>query len=196
MAKSKTAFFCQNCGANSPKWIGKCPSCNEWNTYVEEIVSKPGKNQEEIWTSDLKRNTPQPIQDVSYDEKRRINTRSQEMNRTLGGGIVPGSLILVGGEPGIGKSTLLLQMAIGFKELKTLYVSGEESPEQIRMRAERIGIKSENCYLLAETSLKDILNHSNQLKPDILIIDSIQTLFLDEVESSVGSISQVRECTG
>jgi len=196
MAKSKTTFFCQNCGANSAKWVGKCPSCSEWNTYVEEIVSKPGKNEEEIWTSDLTKNIPLPIQDITYDEKRRINTRSQEMNRTLGGGIVPGSLILVGGEPGIGKSTLLLQMAIGFKELITLYVSGEESPEQIRMRAERIGIKSENCYLLAETSLKAILNHSNQLKPDILIIDSIQTLFMDEIESSIGSISQVRECTG
>lgn len=196
MAKTKTTFYCQNCGADSPKWIGKCPSCGEWNTYVEEIVKKNSSRQDEIWTSDIQRATPQLIQEIKFSSERRIDTGSQELNRTLGGGIVPGSLVLVGGEPGIGKSTLLLQMSIGFKKLRTLYVSGEESLEQIRMRAERIGIQSENCFLLSETSLHDILSQAGKLKPDLIIIDSIQTLFSEDIDASIGSVSQVRDCTG
>lgn len=198
MAKTKTAYFCQNCGANSPKWIGKCPACGEWNTYVEEVVSKSGgASDKEVWQDDSRpRNKPTRIQELQFDDQRRIRTGSIELDRTLGGGIVPGSLVLIGGEPGIGKSTLLLQMSIHMKNVRTLYASGEESLEQIRMRAERIGIRAEDCYLLAETSLADILTHAAQLKPDVLIVDSIQTLYTDTIEASVGSISQVRECTG
>ena len=198
MAKTKTAYFCQNCGANSPKWLGKCPACGEWNTYVEEVVSKSSASQEkEVWQDESRTRTkPTRIQELSFDDQRRIKTDSGELDRTLGGGIVPGSLVLIGGEPGIGKSTLMLQMAIRMKSVKTLYASGEESLEQIRMRAERIGIDAENCYLLAETSLSDILSHASQLKPDVLVVDSIQTLYTDNIEASVGSISQVRECTG
>lgn len=197
MAKSKTTFFCQNCGANSPKWLGKCPSCGEWNTYVEEVVTKSSGGEKEIWDDgSQQRNKPRKIQEVVYDEHKRLKTGTEELDRTLGGGIVPGSLVLIGGEPGIGKSTLLLQMAIRMKSVKVLYASGEESLEQIRMRAERIGIEAENCFLLAETSLSSILTHANELKPHILIIDSIQTLHTEAIEASVGSISQVRECTG
>ncbi|MEQ8581924.1 MAG: DNA repair protein RadA [Marinoscillum sp.] len=197
MAKTKTTFYCQNCGANSAKWVGKCPACGEWNTYVEEIVTKGTSTEKEVWEdASAPRNQPRKIQDVVYDEHQRIKTPTGELNRTLGGGIVPGSLVLIGGEPGIGKSTLLLQMAIRMKTTKVLYASGEESLDQIRMRAERIGIQAENCFLLAETSLANILNHAAQLKPEILIIDSIQTLHTETIEASVGSISQVRECAG
>jgi len=197
LAKAKTTFYCQNCGANSAKWVGKCPACGEWNTYVEEIVTKGSSTEKEVWEdASAPRNQPRKIQDVVYDEHQRIKTPTGELNRTLGGGIVPGSLVLIGGEPGIGKSTLLLQMAIRMKTTKVLYASGEESLDQIRMRAERIGIQAENCFLLAETSLANILNHAAQLKPEILIIDSIQTLHTETIEASVGSISQVRECAG
>jgi len=197
LAKSKTTFYCQNCGANSAKWVGKCPACGEWNTYVEEIVTKGSSTEKEVWEdASAPRNQPRKIQDVVYDEHQRIKTPTGELNRTLGGGIVPGSLVLIGGEPGIGKSTLLLQMAIRMKTTKVLYASGEESLDQIRMRAERIGIQAENCFLLAETSLANILNHAAQLNPEILIIDSIQTLHTETIEASVGSISQVRECAG
>jgi len=197
LAKAKTTFYCQNCGANSAKWVGKCPACGEWNTYVEEIVTKGSSTEKEVWEdASAPRNQPRKIQDVVYDEHQRIKTPTGELNRTLGGGIVPGSLVLIGGEPGIGKSTLLLQMAIRMKTTKVLYASGEESLDQIRMRAERIGIQAENCFLLAETSLANILNHAALLKPEILIIDSIQTLHTETIEASVGSISQVRECAG
>lgn len=164
---------------------------------MEEVVIKSGTKEKESWEGDgRERNQPRLIQEIEYDDQRRIKTGSGELDRTLGGGIVPGSLVLIGGEPGIGKSTLLLQMAIRMKATKTLYVSGEESLEQIRMRAERIGIRSENCYLLAETALTDILNQAAQLKPGLVVIDSIQTLYTEAIEASVGSISQVRECTG
>ncbi|MEQ9304884.1 MAG: DNA repair protein RadA [Marinoscillum sp.] len=197
MAKTKTTFYCQNCGANAPKWVGKCPACGEWNTYVEEVVSKStGNREKEVWEDNVIKSKPTRIQDLEFDQHRRIQTGTGELDRTLGGGIVQGSLVLIGGEPGIGKSTLLLQMAIKMKSVKTLYASGEESLDQIRMRAERIGIVADNCYLLAETSLSAILSHAAQLKPEVLIIDSIQTLYTDNIEASVGSISQVRECTG
>ncbi|XOV92642.1 MAG: DNA repair protein RadA [Bacteroidota bacterium] len=195
MAKTKTTFYCQNCGANSPKWLGKCPSCGEWNTYVEEIVAPKAKSSsQDPWISE--RNHPTPIHEITFDEQSRLKTGFEEFDRTLGGGIVPGSLVLIGGEPGIGKSTLLLQIAIGLPNQKILYASGEESPEQIRMRADRIGIKSEQCYLLSETSVENLLNEVVRLKPELLIVDSIQTLYTDQLDAAVGSVSQVRECAG
>ncbi|MEQ9402107.1 MAG: DNA repair protein RadA [Cyclobacteriaceae bacterium] len=193
MAKTKTVFFCQNCGAESSKWVGKCPSCAEWNTYVEEVVSKSVNIP-----ADFKFEKSKPVNILDAGNSTgdlRKSSNIGELDRVLGGGIVRGSLILVGGEPGIGKSTLLLQMAIGQKE-KVLYISGEESVEQIKMRADRIGNASENCFLYAETSLSEVLRQSDELNPDILIIDSIQTLHSERIEASIGSISQVKECTG
>ena len=195
MAKTKTSYFCQNCGANSPKWVGKCPSCGEWNTYVEEMVAPKGTKQSEPWDSGT-RSQPKLLHQIEFDNQKRVRTGFREFDRTLGGGIVPGSLVLIGGEPGIGKSTLLLQIAINLSSKKVLYASGEESPEQIRMRAERIGINTENCYLLSETSLENLLNQASQMKPDLLIVDSIQTLYTDQLDAAIGSVSQVRECAG
>ncbi len=193
MAKSKTVFFCQNCGNESAKWVGKCPSCNEWNTYVEEVVTKQVSSPAEF---SYERSRPVNLKETEAGEKEiRISSQIGELDRVLGGGIVSGSLILVGGEPGIGKSTLLLQMALRQKG-KVLYVSGEESVQQIKMRAERIGKTPENCFLYAETGLSEILNQADTLGPDIMIIDSIQTLHSDRIEASIGSISQVKECTG
>ncbi len=195
MAKTKTTFYCQNCGANSPKWVGKCPSCGEWNTYVEEIIPAKGSSQPlELWQ--IEKHSPKPIHEISYDSQARITTGFDEFDRTLGGGIVPGSLVLIGGEPGIGKSTLLLQIALALKDLKILYASGEESNEQIRMRADRIGINTSQCYLLSETSVENLLNESYKLKPHLLIVDSIQTLYTDQLDATIGSVSQVRECAG
>ncbi len=197
MAKVKTTFFCQNCGAQSPKWVGKCSSCGEWNTYVEEVVQKPTKNDagwENISTS-KRTNSSKPISEVVYDERERITTNDNELNRVLGGGIVPGSLVLIGGEPGIGKSTLMLQLALSIGQ-KVVYVSGEESEQQLKMRADRIGMqKSSNCHVLAETSLTNVFHDFVNTAPDVVIIDSIQTIFTNEIESAAGSISQVRECT-
>lgn len=192
MAKQKTVFYCQNCGGESAKWVGKCPSCNEWNTYVEEVVKKEASST----VGDFRPISSEPrlIQDVSPDVVNRIHSGSVELDRVLGGGIVPGSLILLGGEPGIGKSTLLLQVAIRLKK-KILYVSGEESAEQIKLRAERIGIQSKTCYLLAETSLNEVFSNTEKIQPAILVIDSIQTLYTDRLEATPGSVSQVKECT-
>lgn len=193
MAKTKTIFYCQSCGAESAKWVGKCPACNEWNTYVEEVVSKGTQNQPEFVSE---RSVPVNLKEASANPKRdRLSTEMVELDRVLGGGIVSGSLVLVGGEPGIGKSTIMLQMAIKLNR-KILYVSGEESAEQIKMRADRIGTTSDHCYLYAETSLTEVLRQASNMQPEILIIDSIQTLHSDRVEASVGSISQVKECTG
>ena len=197
MAKVKSSFFCQNCGAQSPKWIGKCPSCNEWNTYVEEIVGGKDKSVDQ-WrdNSEPKRSAkPVRLSEIEQEKMVRVVTKDKEFNRVLGGGIVPGSMVLIGGEPGIGKSTLLLQLALGQSDLKVLYVSGEESPQQIKLRADRMDATSDNCFLLAETALQNIFQQINQLKPAILIIDSIQTLHTSKIESSAGSVSQVRECT-
>ncbi|UTW64419.1 DNA repair protein RadA [bacterium SCSIO 12741] len=190
MAKSKSIFYCQNCGASSPKWMGKCTSCGEWNTYVEEVVSKPTAKQ---LPGDQQRQ-PELLVDVQVDSQPRIEVGIHELHRLLGGGLVPGSLTLVGGEPGIGKSTLLLQLA---NELKgqVLYVSGEESAAQIKLRADRLPQANPNCYVLAETQLIKILNHAEKIKPDLLIIDSIQTLHSDDLDSAPGSISQIRTCT-
>ena len=195
MSKTKTAFFCQNCGHETPKWLGKCPGCNEWNTFVEEVISKNSTHEITAFSKSNK-NSPKalPLNEVKSRQDKRITLQDKELNRVLGGGLVLGSLILFGGEPGIGKSTLLLQMALK-EPVKILYISGEESDYQIKMRAERIGGKNDRCYLLTETSLDAIFVQANSVEPDIVIIDSIQTLYTDRIESSPGSISQIRECT-
>lgn len=196
MAKTKTVFVCQNCGANSAKWVGKCPSCNEWNTYAEEIDAPV--SQQKGWKSTASAkvgtNKPVPVHLIERKNQERVSSGDQELDRVLGGGIVAGSLVLIGGEPGIGKSTLMLQIALGLSGLKILYISGEESEGQIKLRAERIGIKTETCFILAETSLEAVFLQIEQLNPDLLVIDSIQTLRTDRIESIPGSISQVREC--
>ena len=191
--KIQSAFFCQNCGTQSPKWLGKCPQCNEWNTFVEEIITK--ENIKAGGWKNNKKNKPSLISEIDYANEKRIVSNDKELNRVLGGGIVPGSIILLGGDPGIGKSTLLLQFALSSKNKKILYVSGEESEKQIKMRAERINKDSENCYILTETSTQNIFQQIEQVEPDILVIDSIQTLYTSQIDSSPGSVSQIRECT-
>lgn len=197
MAKTKTSYFCQNCGAQSGKWIGRCPSCNEWNTYVEEVVSKGDdtKTPGIASTSTQRAAKPQLVSEINLAEHHRIELSDKELSRVLGGGLVPGSLTLFGGEPGIGKSTLMLQVAVNMKGLKVLYVSGEESEQQIRMRAERIGLNNPNCYILTETSTQNIFKQIEILEPNFVIVDSIQTLHSAHIESSPGSVSQIRECT-
>lgn len=194
MAKAKTSFLCQNCGYGSPKWVGKCPSCGEWNTLVEEVVIKP-KAATASRISDV-RPEPRIISEIEHAEEQRFLSPDTEFNRTVGGGIVKGSVTLIGGEPGIGKSTLLLQLALHWKNLKVLYVSGEESEQQIRMRAQRIGIKNSDCVILTETSTTLLFKHFKQVKPDLVVIDSIQTVFSELIDSTPGSVSQIRECTG
>ena len=195
MAKIKTAFFCQNCGHQTPKWLGKCPSCSEWNTFVEEFVGNYDSNVVAFSTSNGKTAKPQAVQDIEHRAESRIILHDKELNRVLGEGLVPGSLILFGGEPGIGKSTLMLQLAVTEKNLRILYVSGEESEQQIKMRAERIGLDNNECFILTETNLQNIFLQTEEIKPQLLVIDSIQTLYSSHIESSPGSISQVRECT-
>jgi DNA repair protein RadA/Sms len=198
MAKIKTSFFCQSCGTESAKWIGKCPSCGEWNTYVEEVIHKEesGHGGWKEGSARVKRTaSPKKLQEIDFEQQSRIITKDIELDRVLGGGIVPGSLVLIGGEPGIGKSTLMLQIALTLSTLKVLYVSGEESESQIKMRAERMNVHSDNCYVLSETNTQNIFEQINILNPDILVIDSIQTLHSKHVESAAGSVSQVRECT-
>jgi DNA repair protein RadA/Sms len=193
MAKTKTTFFCQNCGAQSARWIGNCPSCGEWNTYVEEVVKKEtGKNQSPVRKAAA--SLPKKITEIEQGSEVRIDTNNAELNRVLGGGLVLGSLVLIGGEPGIGKSTLMLQVALNFKNLKVLYVTGEESEQQIKMRSERVGSLNSECYILTETHTQSIFQHIENLTPGLVIIDSIQTLHTDIIESSAGSISQIREC--
>ena len=198
MSKTRTIYFCQNCGNQSPKWVGKCPVCSEWNTYAEEIVNKDEEKQKEKRSANsLKNETakPVPIQEVHELETQRIDTKDSELNRVLGGGIVLGSLILIGGEPGIGKSTLMLQLALNLKGVKVMYVTGEESDRQIKLRADRIGIKNDKCFILTETNTQQIFKQAEALAPEIIVIDSIQTLHTVYVESTPGSVSQVRECT-
>jgi len=196
MAKIKSSFFCQNCGAQSGKWVGKCISCNEWNTYVEEVVHKTDDTRTTGFGSRSTQRAPKPLRldEITAGEKHRIPIYDQELSRVLGGGLVPGSLVLFGGEPGIGKSTLMLQLATNLKGLKVLYVSGEESEQQIRMRAERIGIKNQDCFILTETNTQNIFQQALLIAPQLVIIDSIQTLHTSHIESSPGSVSQVREC--
>lgn len=194
MSKTKTIFYCQNCGAQSPRWIGHCPSCNEWNTYIEEVVQKESKSGFARSFSTPETGKAKLIADIDATTRQRFDSNNIELNRVLGGGIVPGSIILIGGEPGIGKSTLMLQVALNIFDKKILYISGEESEEQIKMRAERIGIKNQNCYILTETSTQNIFQQIELINPDILVIDSIQTLQTSSIDSSAGSISQIKEC--
>ena len=194
MAKIKSAYFCQNCGYNAPKWLGRCPSCNEWNTFVEELVAKQIPHVV-AFSKTNNVSKPQSLEQIKPQQHQRIKLSDAELNRVLGGGLVYGSLILFGGEPGIGKSTLLLQLAITMGEMKTLYVSGEESDQQIKMRAERIGNLNSNCFVLTETNIQNIFQQAEGIQPELLVIDSIQTLYSSQIESAPGSISQVRECT-
>jgi len=196
MAKLKTTFFCQNCGAQYAKWQGLCTSCKSWNTIVEEVVQKPNKSNWKSSTSLLKERVSKPlkISEIDTSKTPRLNTTDNELNRVLGGGIVPGSLILLGGEPGIGKSTLMLQLSLKLP-YNTLYVSGEESQKQIKLRAERIHPNGEQCYILTETKTQHIFKQIESLEPDILVIDSIQTLQSDFIEASAGSVSQIKQCT-
>ena len=194
MAKVKKAYFCRNCGFEAPKWLGKCPSCGEWSSFTEEVIAREASTPS-MAASALQRNTrPQPIREIRENDHRRIDTGNAEVNRVLGGGVVPGSLILLGGEPGIGKSTLSLQLALAENNLKTLYVSGEESAEQIRMRADRIGIHNEQCMIYPETLLENITAQIVEQQPDLVVIDSIQTIYSEVIDSSAGSVSQIREC--
>ncbi|MEA4935970.1 MAG: DNA repair protein RadA [Paludibacter sp.] len=194
MPKTKSVYVCQNCGNDSPKWIGKCPACGEWNTYVEEIVSKETRQNVQFAGLQMTKEKPVLISEVETTEEARIDTRSNELNRVLGGGLVSGSLVLIGGEPGIGKSTLVLQVVLNMKGLKTLYISGEESVRQIKLRAERLTVDHSSCYVVSETSLEQIFVHIQNVQPDLVVVDSIQTVSTETIESSPGSVSQVREC--
>lgn len=198
MAKTKTVYVCSHCGADSPKWLGKCPNCGEWNTYVEEVVAKEVPSAKRLVPSGLsERGQARPVllRDITAEKEDRLDMKDQELNRVLGGGLVKGSLVLIGGEPGIGKSTLVLQTILKLHDLKVLYVSGEESYRQLKMRADRLAPDSQNCLILCETNLEQIFVQAQNVQPDLLIIDSIQTIFTELVESSPGSVSQVRECS-
>jgi DNA repair protein RadA/Sms len=194
MAKTKTVFFCRNCGNESPKWVGKCPACGEWNSYMEETVvtGKAGKQSATTRISSPA-SKPVTIQNIPAGKEQRIDLQNAEMNRVLGGGLVPGSLVLVGGEPGIGKSTLMLQLALSIPNMRVLYISGEESQQQIKMRAERLGIHNDQCYVLTETATAEIFAHFETIQPGLIVIDSIQTLTTAHIDASAGSITQIRE---
>ena len=193
MAKVKRAYFCSDCGNETTKWMGKCPACGAWNTISEHIVARESSSVASRVAS-VPKSEPRKVQDIEEGTTRRIDIGNKEVNRVLGGGLVPGSLILLGGEPGIGKSTLSLQLALTENSLKTLYVSGEESAEQIKMRANRIGIRNTECTVFTETLLENIVAQIEETHPDVVIIDSIQTMSTDLVESSPGSVTQIREC--
>jgi DNA repair protein RadA/Sms len=193
MTKAKTVFVCQNCGVESAKWIGRCPSCKEWNTYHEEIIA-PASSRGTGFSANMEKRKPELLDNIEADEKNRHKTGISELDRILGGGMVSGSVILLGGEPGVGKSTLALQLALALKDTRILYVSGEESEEQISLRARRLKNSNPQCYILSETDLESILTHSENLKPGLIIVDSIQTISTSMLESSAGSVSQVREC--
>jgi DNA repair protein RadA/Sms len=190
--KTRTKFVCQECGYEAPPWLGRCPQCQEWNTLVETIEERPGRAA----TRRQSRTVPESISSISTEGFTRIPVPVDEFNRTLGGGIVPGSVILIGGDPGIGKSTLLLQVSglLAANGKPTLYVSGEESTQQIKMRARRLNIDEEQLYILSETSLDHILDQVDRLQPQLVVVDSIQSVYLEELDSSAGSITQVREC--
>ncbi len=196
MAKIKTAFFCQNCGFESVKWVGQCPSCGKWNSFVEELIQKENPKNGNGWKDyheQARSNRTVSLAEVAAGGEERLVTSDVELNRVLGGGIVPGSIVLVAGEPGIGKSTLFLQNGLWMKDSVVLFISGEESEQQIKMRADRLGLKNENFYLLTETSTQTIFQEIKKLKPDLVIVDSIQTLHTPFIESSAGSVSQIRE---
>lgn len=194
MTKTKSVYICQNCGADSAKWIGKCPSCGEWNSYVEEIIAKESKAKFQMAGLEIAKQKPTLLSEVEATEEIRIDTRNKELNRVLGGGLVPGSLVLIGGEPGIGKSTLVLQVVLNMMGKKSLYISGEESVSQLKLRAERIQTNNSDCYIVGETSLEQIFVHIQNVQPELVIVDSIQTISTETIDSSPGSVSQVREC--
>ena len=194
MAKTKTTFYCQNCGAQFPKWVGKCNVCGEWNTVVEEVIEKEEKRGWKQKSTSKRVNKPLKIRDISVTQEDRINTNNHELNRVLGGGLVNGSVVLLGGEPGIGKSTLILQIAL-LMRYKVLYVSGEESQSQIKLRAERLAGDNDHCLILTETKTQNIFKNIEEIVPDVVVIDSVQTLHTDYIEASPGSISQIRETT-
>ncbi|MDR0658514.1 MAG: DNA repair protein RadA [Mediterranea sp.] len=195
MAKEKTVYVCRNCGQDSPKWIGKCPSCGEWNTYVEEIIRKEAPHKRPASGIETPKAVPLALNDIETGDEPRIDMHDEELNRVLGGGLVPGSLVLIGGEPGIGKSTLILQTVLRMPEKRVLYVSGEESARQFKLRADRLSKAPGDCLIVCETSLEQIYVHIRNTRPDMVVIDSIQTLSTESIESSPGSISQVRECS-
>lgn len=198
MAKTKSAYFCQSCGFETAKWLGKCPSCNQWNTFVEEVIEK-GNSHVPTWKSPSgtqRLSKPNKVEDIQSATEERTSTGDLELDRVLGGGLIAGSVILIGGEPGIGKSTLMLQLALNVTGKRVLYISGEESEQQIKMRAERITTKPKaDCFILTETLTQNIFKQIEQLEPEIVIVDSIQTLHSAHIESTPGSVSQVRECT-
>jgi len=197
MAKAKTIYFCSSCGASSPKWLGKCPHCGEWNTYQEELIQKETQAEEKrrSWAPAGKSESARaiPLPQIETGRTMRLSTPDEELNRVLGGGIVPGSLVLIGGQPGIGKSTLMLQVAMQVP-VRVLYVSGEESEEQIKMRADRLGAEGSECFILTETNTSKILQQANDLQPQLVVIDSIQTMSTPHLDSAPGGIAQVREC--
>ncbi len=195
MAKEKVVYVCTSCGQDSPKWVGKCPSCGAWNSYVEQVVRKESANRQVIANHNGMKSKPMILSDIEGGEERRIDMRDDELNRVLGGGVVPGSLILLGGEPGIGKSTLILQTVLRLSDKKVLYVSGEESAQQLKLRADRIKHNSKDCMIVCETSLEEIFTHIKNTAPDIVVIDSIQTISTEGIDSSPGSIVQIRECS-
>ncbi|MCD8166291.1 MAG: DNA repair protein RadA [Bacteroides sp.] len=195
MAKEKRVYICSNCGMDSPKWVGKCPGCAQWNTYVEEIVRKEVVNKRPVSGIEIPKARPLLLDEIETGDDPRLNMQDEELNRVLGGGLVPGSLVLIGGEPGIGKSTLVLQTVLRLTGKKVLYVSGEESARQLKLRAERLNGQSGNCLIVCETSLEQVYTHIKNINPDLVIIDSIQTISTEILESSPGSIAQVRECS-
>ena len=194
MAKEKTVYVCTNCGQDSPKWVGKCPSCGAWNTYVEEIIRKEPANKRPVSGLESVKSKPVTLNDITGGDEPRIDMHDEELNRVLGGGLVPGSLVLLGGEPGIGKSTLVLQTVLHLPDKKVLYISGEESARQLKLRADRIPHNSSDCLIVCETSLEQIYVHIKNTRPDLVIIDSIQTISTETIDSSPGSLVQVREC--
>ena len=195
MAKEKTVYVCTNCGQDSPKWVGKCPSCGAWNTYVEEVVRKESANKRPVSGLEPVKSKPVTLNDITGGDEPRIDMQDDELNRVLGGGLVPGSLVLLGGEPGIGKSTLVLQTVLHLPDRKVLYISGEESARQLKLRADRIPHNSSDCLIVCETSLEQIYVHIKNTQPDLVVIDSIQTISTETIDSSPGSLVQVRECS-
>ncbi len=201
MAQPKTVYFCENCGHESPKWVGQCPSCGEWNTHREEVINKKKKKTtSQQWKKDKKERQssqrPVTLEEITHSAEQRFQAPDEELNRVLGGGLVPGSLILIGGEPGIGKSTLLLQLGLQLPSIRVLYVAGEESARQIKMRSKRLGGANKEFYILTETCTQKIFKQTDHLDPDIVIIDSIQTAYSEQLDSPPGSISQIKHCTG
>ncbi len=192
MAKTKTAFFCSDCGYESPKWVGKCPSCGAWNTFTEEVIQRETSSSSFVSLAGSRK--AHLVSEIKTEQQPRIDTNDKELNRVLGGGLIPGSIILLGGEPGIGKSTLMLQIALQIQGKTLLYTSGEESEQQIYLRAERLGLTKTQCYILTETNIASIFEQAQVLKPDIIVVDSIQTLYSDNIDSTAGSLSQIKEC--